>query len=88
MVPTRTTKTGHASDPDPAKPANCVTTGSVAGLAARNRNPNPENLPPKRKSPCEDSKTGHRGVTGFGVELTDAEGAPWAVNKILNRGAK
>ena len=45
----------------PAKPANEVTTGSISELAALNCNINPENLPNKRKSNSEDSKTGHRG---------------------------
>jgi len=40
----------------PAKAANEVTTGSQPGLAAQNCNINPENLPNKRKSNCQDSK--------------------------------
>jgi len=44
--------------------------------AARNRNPNPENLPKfKRKSNGEDSKPAIEVITGFGVELTEPEGA-------------
>ena len=60
---------------DPAKPGNGETTGSVTELAARNRNLNPENLPPKGKSNCEDSKPAIEVITGFGVELRDPEGA-------------
>jgi transposase len=59
---------------DPAKPANGVTTEAVTELAALNPNLNPENLPPKRKSNCEDSKPAIGVITGFGVELRDAEG--------------
>ena len=60
---------------DPARPADGVTPGSVTELAALNRNFNPENLPPKRKSNCEDSKPAMGVITGFGVELRDPEGA-------------
>lgn len=57
--------------PDPAEPANGMTTGSVIELAVLNRNPNPENLPHKRKSNHEDSKPAIEVITGFGVELRD-----------------
>ena len=60
---------------DPARPADGVTPGSVTELAALNRNFNPENLPPKRKSNCEDSKPAMGVITGFGMELRDPEGA-------------
>jgi transposase len=62
----------------PAKPANEVTTGSIAESAALNRNLNPENLPNKRKSDREDSKPAIQVTTGFGVELNDPKPTPSA----------
>jgi hypothetical protein len=47
----------------------------VTELAALNPNLNPENLTPKRKSNCEDSKPAIEVITGFGVELRDAQDA-------------
>jgi transposase len=57
----------------PAKPANEVTTGSISGLAALNRNINPENLPNKRKSNREDSKPANEVTIGSGVDWSGTE---------------
>ena len=68
------------------EPANRVTTGSVTELAALNRNSNPEDLPNRRKSNNPGFKTGHRGDHGFGVRLSDPEGAKEPFQEVIPLG--
>ena len=54
----------------PAKPANGVATGAEPESTVRNPDPDPENLPNKRKSHTPDSKPAKEVTTGFGVGLS------------------